>query len=1607
MRFGFKTGAVGMLAGLLLGAVACSGGSSDSPDVTGDVADVKVDVGECTEDAQCTTENVCMQGTCESGACVFAAKTGSTCDDGDRCTLEDQCSSEGSCVGTAKVCDDGIFCNGPETCDAASGECVAGVAPTVDDAVDCTLDECNEDEKRVDHTPQNGECVTGNACVWAMCDPVKGCVYTPDVGKACDDGDLCTTGGTCDDEGTCVGTATACDDGLFCNGIGTCDPLTGDCAPGAPAVVDDGIDCTVDTCAEGMDGATVVNTPDHTLCEDGNACTENLCDMDAGCQVEKRTGVACDDGNPCTGGDNCVDGVCTAGTTWLCPEICDGGIDEDLDGLTDYFDPDCWGDALCPEQNGDTCQGPLALLEGPVVLNALPVGVRVTGSTLGMADDFTYECGGDVYPDVVYSFVLGTPAVVTAALTPADALSRATLTLVKQFCVDGDVLDCEFGPVPEVGGGLMPGAYFLVVNQAHGAYTLDVQFVLPDGAEAACDDSLDNDLDGLADCDDPDCYVDEFCVGKTCETALPLTDGVALDASLIGGDAIVVTGSTIGMGQNYVLGCDDLSASGEDVVYSFDVTEPVFLTFELEYDSLQTFPAMAIMSGACDEWMTVSCVSPLTSDPLALAGTLPAGSYHVVMDAAFGGGTYTLTVTAGDTPLTEIRCHNGLDDDLDGDVDCDDVDCQMDLFCLDPYEYNNTLVTAWDAGDITDTGFQTEGASIWPLGDVDAFLVTLDGPGFVTLDVQPGQDATQLDVWLHVFDGEGFYLFTLDDNWTAGGESQTYTYESGSYFIQVAGYESTGTYALTIDVERAATFETDCFDGIDNDLDGLLDCADDDCGIEPACEGESCAFPFLLNEGNPISGDDDGLELVVQGDTTEHQFSFTGSCVAGSADAPDQAYRLEVGAPVMVFFSFVYDDTFWNWPTLMVYEGGCLPENEIFCGDTTGTPVQGSKVLQPGTYYFIADGADGYTEGSYTLTVSFMKLQETETDCFDGIDNDGNGLVDCCDTVCALEPACLTETRCTDGKDSDCDGLVDCKDPDCGIEASCKGQSCAIPFFVFDRAIKRTDNNLLIPLTGDTSTATNDYALECPGFTGSGKDHVYAFELEDTMILTATMDFDASYFWPAVYVLTGPCNAGSVVACHGTRSGGGPALISGRVLQPGTYYVIVDSSYSSDNGPYYLNLLFNTVEETETRCTDGIDNDGDGFKDCCDDDCAEDVVCLAETQCADGIDNDCDGLVDCNDLDCKAEVACLGENCEAPLPLIPGGAAVPANGGVFNVSGTTAGRNNSFGLSCLRKDGETADGLGSDVVYSFTLNDALWARFKMDFNTTWNWPGLFLVGPGCDAGGLLACHWTKFDGGPAFIPDMELVPGTYFLIVDAVYSSDNGPFDLAATFSALSANETNCTDGVDDDGDGATDCCDDHCFLDDVCLAETMCGDGKDNDCDGKVDCDDPDCDADAACMIHALPFFEDVEHDGEPPLGWFTETPSADCTWSVVYGGADGTEYSAQHGYSWDCDDEEPSLLVSPWIDVAGCSTLSVSFWEKGAWQDDRWYHGVGAWDGTTMVHVEHNQDAPADFQKTAAPIPIDLTGMVSPVRFFFAYAGSYADDWWVDQLSITCQDN
>ncbi len=236
-------------------------------------------------------------------------------------------------------CDDGVFCNGAETC-GVTGTCQLATPLTCDDGVVCTADQCDELTATCEHAPDNAACDNGLVCDGVeTCDALLDCQAGTPID--CSDGVTCTTDVCNPINGSCshVPSNALCDNGMFCDGFETCDTLF-DCQPGTPENCDDGIPCTVDLCDAVTDSC--VSVPDDALCDDGVFCNgTEFCDAGASCmagvdpcpgQLCDEVGdscvgcisdLDCDDGVFCNGAETCdAFGVCQPAT----PVSCDDGV---------------------------------------------------------------------------------------------------------------------------------------------------------------------------------------------------------------------------------------------------------------------------------------------------------------------------------------------------------------------------------------------------------------------------------------------------------------------------------------------------------------------------------------------------------------------------------------------------------------------------------------------------------------------------------------------------------------------------------------------------------------------------------------------------------------------------------------------------------------------------------------------------------------------------------------------------------------------------------------------------------------------------------------------------------------------------------------------------------------------------------------------------------------------------------------------------------------------------------------------------------------------------------------------------------------------------------
>jgi hypothetical protein len=236
---------------------------------------------------------------------------------------------------TDSLCDDGLFCNGEETCDD-DGECVDGSAPDCDDEIACTTDACNEADDECTHTPVDSACDDDLFCNGdESCDAESGCqAGTP---PNCADAHACTTDSCNEATDSCVHTPDddVCDDDLHCNGDETCSAESG-CQAGTPPNCADAHACTTDSCNETTDSCDHVENDD--LCDDDLYCNgDETCSAESGCQA--GTPPNCADAHACTT-DSCNE------ATDSCDHVEDDDVCDD--------DLHCNGDETCSAESG--CQ---------------------------------------------------------------------------------------------------------------------------------------------------------------------------------------------------------------------------------------------------------------------------------------------------------------------------------------------------------------------------------------------------------------------------------------------------------------------------------------------------------------------------------------------------------------------------------------------------------------------------------------------------------------------------------------------------------------------------------------------------------------------------------------------------------------------------------------------------------------------------------------------------------------------------------------------------------------------------------------------------------------------------------------------------------------------------------------------------------------------------------------------------------------------------------------------------------------------------------------------------------------------------------------------------
>jgi hypothetical protein len=347
----------------------------------------------------------------------------------------------------------------------------------------------------------------------------------------------------------------------------------------------------------------------------------------------------------------------------------------------------------------------------------------------------------------------------------------------------------------------------------------------------------------------------------------------------------------------------------------------------------------------------------------------------------------------GGGPDDEI-CDNEVDDDGDEDVDCNDSDCDEDPACEPTQVVGGSCAEAVIAADpstqegtldghanVSDGACQTE---VGGGGGFDyVYSVTPAIDGVLRLSLTADAD---LGIFVQSTCGDAGSELGCADAFGGGGQEELSVPVSAGVpvFVFVGGYTgaNAGPFTLTIASEVVEP-ETICDNFVDEDEDGLVDCADPTaCQTLPVCEpGDGATGTACTAHTDCAATGDDPFCLV------EQTYGAPGGycsqwCTLGGDDCGGDGVCADIGQSVGICYDGCTvggDDCAAGYQCLDELGGVCIPA----CTDDAQCTTTGHC------------GPDG------TCVVG-------ET-CDNEIDDNENGAIDCEDATCSDVEPCATQ----------------------------------------------------------------------------------------------------------------------------------------------------------------------------------------------------------------------------------------------------------------------------------------------------------------------------------------------------------------------------------------------------------------------------------------------------------------------------------------------------------------------------------------------------------------------------------------------------------------------
>jgi hypothetical protein len=374
------------------------------------------------------------------------------------------------------------------------------------------------------------------------------------------------------------------------------------------------------------------------------------------------------------------------------------------------------------------------------------------------------------------------------------------------------------------------------------------------------------------------------------------------------------------------------------------------------------------------------------------------------------------------------------------------------------------------------------------------------------------------------------------------------------------------------------TIET-CYNRIDDDHDGMIDCRDPGCLMESFCDQVVPANETIEPEGRRF-------RLDIMDNTVPDGTATLTSC--NDLIDNDQNGKFDCGDP----------------GCQSVYETCCVIEatNEL-CRNGIDDDGNGFADCQENSCrrspFDFVTACDSETWGAPDAA-AVQRL------CTDGIDNDGNRTTDCADTACSALAFCAED--CHNGIDDNHDGRTDCDDVKCFTDPMCPGHT--------EHSLAECTDGVDNDGNGYTDCADFNCSRASNGASAEAVMHCASLPTEHSLAdCSDGVDNDRNGYTDC-----------EDHACTLASSGASPEAVAYCAMHTEASFDRCTDGIDNDGNGY--------TDCGDNGCT-GLMPEPDpmnpsGVRAPCQESVGNPVAA-----CSDGRDNDRDGFVDCDDWDCN------------------------------------------------------------------------------------------------------------------------------------------------------------------------------------------------------------------------------------------------------------------------------------------------------------------------------------------------------------------------------------